>query len=358
MAQAQPRRRGFQPFDWTPITSRNYTNALTNPQIFSAEQRALGDLVLNNKKDIKFSSAAASIARAPAFARKKGLKEVITDINEDHVDDIVLYNKQGQPVYINGYFMHPSEHKLRQQFDTSFPQHVDKIRIGGYSGYKKGFWTNPDNADAANAFATANRDTPYYVPPQPAERRVLNNLYQRWSKIAVPYFAEAVRSYLQTLAPNKSHLASLVPPMSIASYYFVKSVLAHFWNNVLASSEEYAAVKTDILTHNTTPALCHNAVKRYIKQHKDEINNIFTDEFITNSLIPLIDAAELSSFFNEIEFTREYLNDAPTDTQIKRDSNLRANKVDEKERFGLNIDSVKDNLIGELFVPPLGWNEQ
>ena len=101
-----------------------------------------------------------------------------------------------------------------------------------------------------------------------------------------------------------------------------------------------------------------HAVKRYIKQHKDEINNIYTDEIITNSLIPLISADELTAFFNEIEFTGEYLNDAPTDTQIKRDSNLRANKVDEKERFGVNINSVKDNLIAELFVPPLGWNEQ
>ena len=59
-----------------------------------------------------------------------------------------------------------------------------------------------------------------------------------------------------------------------------------------------------------------------------------------------------------LEANERYLNDAPTDTQIKKVPNLRANKVAEKERFGLNIDSVKDNLIADLFVPPLGWNEQ
>ena len=71
---------------------------------FNGPMQRLGGVVLNDKYDIKFSPAAASTATATRFATKHKLRaRTDEDINGDEINDVVLYDVDGNPVYINGF---------------------------------------------------------------------------------------------------------------------------------------------------------------------------------------------------------------------------------------------------------------
>ena len=114
------------------------------------------NLILNAKKDIKFSPSAETREGAARYAKSRGLRlgEAGTDINQDGVEDVVLYNKSGYPVVINGYHLAPSRFPYRKSYKENNPKPIDRYRVGGYKGYMDRQWgVDPDgfNEDGKRA---------------------------------------------------------------------------------------------------------------------------------------------------------------------------------------------------------------
>lgn len=76
------------------------------------------NIILNAKKDIKHHKMAETRPGAERYAKSHGLRvgPKGTDINDDRIEDIVLYNKEGKPVMINGYRFTPSELSYRVKY--------------------------------------------------------------------------------------------------------------------------------------------------------------------------------------------------------------------------------------------------
>ena len=105
-----PRKVKYEDIQWPASIDADHTIESFQNQSY----KDLAGIVLNDKYDIRYSAAAGTPSTAVAFAKKKRLKAILDqDINADGVDDIILYDVNGDPVYINGYHFRPSEFLLR-----------------------------------------------------------------------------------------------------------------------------------------------------------------------------------------------------------------------------------------------------
>ena len=129
---------------------------------FEGPIRAIGETVLNQKKDIKFHRTAENRVGAQKYANQHNLLlGPDEDINGDGINDVVLYKKDGTPVMINGYTFKDSEMPYRNEFNARNPTKADRVRVGGYSGFMKAFRSNEE---ALNEFVHA-------LPPGYAKKK-------------------------------------------------------------------------------------------------------------------------------------------------------------------------------------------
>jgi hypothetical protein len=342
-------RRGRQAevIDWTPIMSRDDRNALNNPQRFNPKYKKLGELVLNDKHDIRFSANAANTATADAFAAKRKLKAKVADINEDDVDDVVLYNKHGDPVYINGYYFTPSEFKLRKTYHEAFPTKQEKLRIGGYTGFKKGFHTSFDEA-RRNAYIAEVRDTNYLVPVQKEAKA--QTLYQRFSSHIVPRITQVMKARIAENDPNKLGIISILSPISITSNVWIEKVINPLWN-IQPQADDMGLRQFRANVEATYPNALdrYRAFKHWISKHKEVVNDKIEANW--GQVDAETNQDYIEGLLDGYSFTDEYLSDpaVPTDTQVRTDPEARITKESLKDDKTEIIYAHKADLISGTF---------
>ena len=57
------------------------------------------------------------------------------DFNGDAVNDVVLFNKNGDPVIINGFGLASSEYPYRKSFYEANDTKIKRMRAGGYNNW-------------------------------------------------------------------------------------------------------------------------------------------------------------------------------------------------------------------------------
>ena len=354
-----PRKVKYEDIQWPASIDADHT-------IESFQNKSYKDLagiVLNDKYDIRYSAAAGTPSTAVAFAKKKRLKAKLDqDINQDGVDDIILYDVNGNPVYINGYHFRPSEFLLRKEYDERFPNKEHRVRIGGYSGFKKGFHT-AFNPEARQEYLARVNDARYldahhnskYLIPKARQPRANASLYQKFSKEIVPHITRFIKHYVLSVNPNKSHATSCLPVMEITSILYIKVILTELWNRMDADAN-LAQIKNHIKEANADPVARYNALKSVLssKRYKDIVDAFIGSHWQTIFEL-VMDERELSELFKGAGFTPELIANnqiMPDDTQIKNMPDAKVVKMRIKEQVARWMKSYKDNLIRTIFSIP------
>ena len=320
------------------------------------------NLILNHKKDIKFAPSCETYEGAKRYAKAHGLRpaDENIDINHDGIKDVVLYNKAGYPVMINGYYLAPSKAPFRQMYREANPTPVERANIGGFKGYMNDLWGVQGGFDEAgertvvhdmqnlpDGFANL-RDQGWRLPPAPRKQLSFHQLCMRT-------LGESFRMYTdQEIFNTHRYLISLLPRLSVLALEYTDIVDRSFINANPAFKE---SILQEATRRNKNPWDVYQEEK---KRHKAHFK-----AYMQNYMQAIIDVCAQPEIFNEVfsaikfgDFmndenlpTQEQYNEMVEEAKINHDAKVQLADI----RFSLKTEleervaAAKDDLINDIF---------
>ena len=194
---------------------------------------SLVNLVLNHKMELKkmpslmTEEGAAKYANNTRDASGKPLYRLKTnDINGDGENDIILYNRAGKPVIVNGYKAKPSDFGAINAFRQLYPNEVLRKQVGGMDGWVKSKYGFKSGEYAWDDHTVANESVPefemlsdrgYRKIPKPQTKKSFNTIFASVIKNAVKDFWNAFAA-TNNYSPE---ISKLVSPLTLYRILFM-----------------------------------------------------------------------------------------------------------------------------------------
>lgn len=316
------------------------------------------DIILNAKKDIKFHRSCETIDGAKRYADARGLRAKEYDLNNDGIDDVIVYNSAGKPIMVNGYSVTPSELPYRQEYMKQNPTPTDRINAGGYKQW------------LYDAVWEAKKDFDKY-----GERKV------KYENGALPDIVKNSHSYgyKKLTAPKRKMSNRQLINRFIASTLqeFIEATMSEyekFLNTVLPRFKLYSLANDcvmDIAIANMcgvnvtvlgkTPAERYTILKQQIKQNQKVINEkIFNNQNGIDQLFTTTHDAVIRFFSVAIDkmasaVGEDLITDADMDKMKEEDpKNLRVRIIELKDKYSDACEKVKPDLLFNIaYATPL-----
>ena len=316
-----------------------------------ASMQRLGHLVLDNKKDIKYSEAAAIYPRAEKFAKTRGLiLGPYEDINNDGREDVILYDKKGNVRYINGYSLAPSTHRMREKFYHDYPTKAARASVGGWSSYRKGFL---ERDDAAEWLADPKQEN--YFVPKPRRAGNSNTVYNKFIKEINGFINTGIAS----IAGEKTNCKSLVSSFTVASIAYINSVLRVLWNLPANNT-----IKEQICMAEGNPIVRYERFKKVMagKENKEIVDRQYEEN--KGVIIENANEGVIGQIFNDIGYKDENIAQMPNDVDFVMPAGLspedragarehilgaKAHKQELKDHITQAAAELKEHLIVDIF---------
>jgi hypothetical protein len=300
---------------------------------------------------VKFRAPAENRASAVDYAKRRNL--VLgpdEDIDNDKLNDVVLYDYNGNPVVVNGYELIPSELPYRVKYKQTYPTKKQQVEIGGYSGFKKKFHT----LDGMTAWMNALPEK-YARIKVPKERRNITSLYD--------FYSEQVRAPLlgaiDELLDGRGHLKSTFSIFNVMSIMYLDTVISELWNH--PDNREAVEQITTKYPH-TDNLLCathrYDMFKNYIKKNQDKIKQqIHTNlDTIIRRSTDLDSSAALSHFLKPVI---DMVSGMPSDSdfailKVAKDydtlTHIKVLKAELAETMKQQYSVIKSLLLNRIFI--------
>ena len=194
---------------------------------------SLVNVILNHKKEVKKVPTAMTWKGAQKYAaQRKGFSAAMVDMNPgDGLDEeeVVVYNKAGVPVIINGYKLTPSRFPYRRDYEEAKDESGfigdERINMREWRkrkyGYKPGtnLWDDStlDN-ETVNEFEKY-ADSGYAKLPKPPKSK---SVYQIFCKLLAPAIKQAYAS------KNYTILNKLLSPLMVCQLAYIIMVAQEF----------------------------------------------------------------------------------------------------------------------------------
>ncbi len=256
------------------------------------------NMIVNHKMELQKIPQCSSLAGAQAWASKRGLRAGPQDFDGDGIQEIVVYNKAGQPMIINGYKPKPSDFAIRKAYWEENPTYENRIDAGPMREWVsdkaydvKEHQDNPwKRTITTTEWGSKLKEFGYKMPTKPKKQF---SVFSVFSKLIAPYVkrffenGELVRLLGDDAGPScATLLKKIISPISMYRMLFMKCVERYYFYHLMgARSGVYA---------NT-----YEKFKKYVKSHpvafwtffkvnllnKDDKYKSFKDNIINDEVI-------------------------------------------------------------------------
>ena len=337
-------------------------NAPSTPQTVLADK--LIDILINAKKDIERVRSCESIEGARKYAEQNDLyfydgKEEPVDINGDGVPEIVLVNRRGEPVVVNGHRLKPSKFPFKLQYN----QLSDEERAK-YYGYND--WVECGAYGAADEFDdNGNRHVEYDAKNLPGNWAALKKAGYR--PPAAPRKALTARQMLTSelntcfnvfynSVPELEKykwMKSIMPRMKIVTMAYMNIIDRWLLETMDATQKQRILDMGGGDVMKTYDLYCDfkremgKDLNKYLKENMDDIIKMIQDNF----------GSTYMAIFNEMKVP-DIIAGAPTNDDVEYDQSdrdamslVRSHKAQLKRELNVAADQCKEGLIVNIIEP-------
>ena len=330
----------------------------TTDQIF----QNLIDVILNAKKDITRINGLDDYETAKEYARKNNYRigKEDSDINHDGVPDIVLYNKEGKPVIVNGYKLSPSKQPIRKMYQAA----KRKGELADPSQGMKGFVNQLYGVESEFDLDTGERTVRYKrneLPPA-----LVNLKANKWAIPTAPASKLGIHQFIKRLIQNayKVHFRDnvfkkinklwfsgcCVPRFKVFELLYLNCIDRHTWINLPAVH------RNKILTDaEGDPRRAYKLFKQFKSTNRTQLNNFLQGNLANIKGINYYH--ELDLILTNIGITAKLVGELPyQDNHIKLAEGEEKERLDRqkkslKAQFDTAADRYKEHLIDNIFRP-------
>ena len=322
------------------------------------------DIILNAKKDIERVNSCMTLEGATKYANNHDLymptdvkgNSTKTDINNDGVDEIVLFNRKGQPVIINGYKIGQSDFPFRNEYLREYNTPEKREEIGGF----KGFIQKKYGADAEFG-PDGKRNVQYSTKNPPADWKALKQagytlpaaprkeltLHQRFTNAV----AQIYNSWFEEGALQKhTWLKGVLPRMKIISIVVSRFVDGPLWSKI--NEQAKASI---IQTSKGDLNAFIEEFRAYKQEYKNDLIQFLTTNYenIMNNIDR--DAGDMiGEIFVQLGADKDYIEKSVNDARIKtmdqdEIAKFKVIKRETKRIFDKTFDKCKPIIIKAIY---------
>ena len=242
------------------------------------------NMIVNHKMELQKIPQCSALPSAQAWAQKRGLRAGQQDFDGDGIPEIVVYNKAGQPMIINGYRPKPSDFAIRQAYWTENPTIESRIEAGPMRQWvqEKAYKVTPrkDNiwkrTISTTDWGDKLKESGYKMPTKPKKAF---SVFSVFSKLIAPY----VRTYLENGALIEllgseatpacaTLLKKLISPISMYRMLFMKCVERYYFFTLLS------------LNPSPLPSGKYVDFKKYVKKNPNAFWTFFKANLLTQDM--------------------------------------------------------------------------
>ena len=199
---------------------------------------SLINIILNHKKEISKVPLASSIKTAQPWAEKRGLRAGVQDLDGDGTQEVVVYDKAGRPIIINGYKLRDSDFALRQAYFDTHTTKQSRIKEPSVNEWGKRY-AYDSTVDPNNPWITHTRlkpegqlleQTGYKMPVKPKKTQSIFNIFTKLIAPLVKKYwagdAEAFRNIIGAKGDesNIEFIKKIISPIVIYRMLYVRLV--------------------------------------------------------------------------------------------------------------------------------------
>ena len=239
------------------------------------------NMIVNHKMELQKIPQCSSLAGAQAWATKRKLRAGQEDFDKDGVPEIVVYNKAGQPMIINGYRPKPSDYAIRNAYWSENPTLEKRIDAGPMMDWVKAkaytVTEDPDNpwkrTIRKTQWGSELKEKGYKMPTKPKKQYSVFNIF---CKLIAPYVNTYFddKQYFQeslgeTAGPSCVKLIKkIVSPISIYRALYLKLVERVYFVHL---------VDNGIITKD------YKKFKEYLKNNPNKFWTYFKNNYLDRS---------------------------------------------------------------------------
>ena len=256
------------------------------------------NMIVNHKMELQKIPQCSSEAGAQAWATKRGLRAGTQDFDGDGIQEIVVYNKAGQPMIINGYKPKASDFAMRNAYWTENNTYEKRLDAGPMREWisnkaydVKEHEDNPwKRTITTTEWGSKLKEFGYKMPTKPKKQF---SVFSVFSKLIAPYvrrFFEngaLVRLLGDESGPScATLLKKIISPISMYRMLFMKCVERYYFYHLMHTNDKVYADTYD-------------KFKKYVKSHpvafwtffkvnlldKDDNYKSFKDNIINDEVI-------------------------------------------------------------------------